>query len=120
MHDPALRRQKQLRLIMKNATHFSTWNSAVKELVALQGKSQKGATAQWKRQTRLYDQKLLQQRLQHLQAVRQSGNLQQVIFALRQDLLRNLGNMTNRYVAQEADTYHLHAATIADLFELLP
>ncbi|KAL3151785.1 hypothetical protein ABBQ38_012757 [Trebouxia sp. C0009 RCD-2024] len=95
MQDPSLRRQKQLRLIMKNATHFSTWNSAVKELVALQGKSQKGATAQWRRQTRLYDQRLLQQRLRHLQAVRQSGNLQQIIFALRQDLLRNLGNMTN-------------------------
>ncbi len=96
--DPAFLRQKQLRKSMKYAAHYSAWSAAVKELAEIQGKSQKDTTAEWKRQTRLYDRKLLQQRLQHLQAVRQSGNLQQVIFALRQDLLRNLGNMTNRCV----------------------
>jgi len=96
LRDPALARQKQLRKAMQTAGHYSSWSAAVKELAEIQGRSQKDTTAEWRRQTRLYDRKLLQQRLQHLQAVRQSGNLQQVIFALRQDLLRNLGNMTNR------------------------
>ncbi|DBA89645.1 TPA: hypothetical protein ACH3X2_004537 [Trebouxia sp. C0005] len=95
LRDPALARQKQLRKAMKTAAHYSSWSAAVKELAEIQGRSQKDTTAEWRKQTRLYDRKLLQQRLQHLQAVRQSGNLQQVIFALRQDLLRNLGNMTN-------------------------
>ena len=68
--DPSHLRQKQLRKILKNATDFEAWTAAVKELAEIQGKSQKDLTAEWKKQTRLYDKKLLQQRLQHLQGVR--------------------------------------------------
>ena len=45
---------------------------------------------------RLYDHKLVEQRLRHLQHVRRSGKVSDMIFAVRADLLRNLGNMTNR------------------------
>ena len=94
--DPDLRRQKQLRLDMKTATHYKAWKIAVEELTQLQGKSQQGVELERRRQTRLYDQKLLEQRLHHLQTVRKTGTIQQVVYTLRQDLLRNLGNMTNR------------------------
>lgn len=94
--DPDLRRQKQLRLDMQRATDYKAWKKAVEELTELQGKSQQGLELEWKRQIRLYDRKLLEQRLHHLQAVRKGGNIQQVVYTLRQDLLRNLGNMTNR------------------------
>lgn len=96
--DPNLRRQKQLRLIMKTAADYRAWKIAVEELTELQGKSEQGRALEFRRQTRLYDRKLLEQRLHHLQTVRKTGNIQQVVYTLRQDLLRNLGNMTNRYL----------------------
>ena len=39
----------------------------------------------------------LQDRVQYLQRVRKRGDVTEVMFALRADLLRNLGNMTNRW-----------------------
>ena len=81
---------------MKTAADYRAWKIAVEELTELQGKSEPGRALELKRQTRLYDRKLLEQRLHHLQTVRKTGNIQQVVYTLRQDLLRNLGNMTNR------------------------
>ena len=46
-------------------------------------------------ESRLYDRRLLQQRLRVLQAVRERGDPSEMMFALRSDLLRNLGNMAN-------------------------
>ena len=95
--DPDLRRQKQLRLIMQTASDYRAWKIAVEELAEIQEKSQQSLALEFKRQTRLYDRKLLEQRLHHLQNVRKTGSIQQLVYTLRQDLLRNLGNMTNRY-----------------------
>ena len=39
---------------------------------------------------------LPQERLAHLQRVRAGGDVAEVMIAVRSDLLRNLGNMTNR------------------------
>lgn len=94
--DPDLRRQKQLRLDMQTATDYKAWKKAVEELTDLQSKSQQGLELDRRKQTRLYDRRLLEQRLHHLQVVRKTGTIQQVVYTLRQDLLRNLGNMTNR------------------------
>lgn len=41
-----------------------------------------------------------QERRAYLQRVRERGEVVEVMFALRADLLRNLGNMTNRRVEQ--------------------
>lgn len=38
----------------------------------------------------------VQERLQYLRRVRQGGDVFEVMFAVRSDLLRNLGNMTSR------------------------
>ena len=51
--------------------------------------------ARWKRETKLYDRKLLQERVQHLKAVKKRGDVHEMMFAVRADLLRNLGNMCN-------------------------
>lgn len=40
-----------------------------------------------------------QERLQYLRRVRQGGDVVEVMFAVRSDLLRNLGNMTSRWGA---------------------
>jgi TAG lipase/steryl ester hydrolase/phospholipase A2/LPA acyltransferase len=46
-------------------------------------------------EARLYDRRLLQERLRHLQRVRARADVGDQMFAVRADLLRNLGNMTN-------------------------
>ena len=45
----------------------------------------------------LYDRKLLEERLRHLRQVRAAGDVHEIMFAVRADLMRNLGNMTNRH-----------------------
>lgn len=50
---------------------------------------------QWRADTRLYDRRLLQTRLAHLRDVLDRGDIREIVFAVRVDLLRNLGNITN-------------------------
>ena len=42
------------------------------------------------------DRKLLNDRLNHLTSVRQRGLVSEMMFAVRADLIRNLGNMASR------------------------
>ena len=55
-----------------------------------------GLDARWRQETQLYDRRLLMERVQHLRAVKKSGDVHEMMFAVRADLLRNLGNMCNR------------------------
>ena len=87
---------------VQEAKRFEAWQAAARELNTLNGLSQASLNARWSRETRLYDRKLLAQRLEHLRAVRSQGNIQRMLFAMRQDLLRNLGNMTNRWASWDA------------------
>lgn len=45
-----------------------------------------------------------QERLAYLQRVREQGDVAEMVFAVQSDLLRNLGNMTNRWVGRRVDT----------------
>lgn len=49
---------------------------------------------------RLYDRKLLLQKLAHLQAMRESGNIREMMFTLRSDLIRNVANIAKRCAAR--------------------
>jgi hypothetical protein len=75
------------------------------QLEALKGRD---ARALFLLETQLYDRRLLQERLQYLRRVRQQGNVDEVMFAVRSDLLRNLGNMTNSLL-------HEHFPVVPDL-----
>ena len=44
----------------------------------------------------MYDRSLVLGRLRGLERVRGRGDVGEVMFAVRSDLVRNLGNMTNR------------------------
>ena len=81
---------------MAGAKSWNEWSGAAQQLDSLQGQTVGGSAARWKRETRLYDRKLLDQRLRHLKAVRGREDITEMMFAVRADLLRNLGNMTNR------------------------
>lgn len=47
----------------------------------------------------LFDRRLLQQKLSHLQRVRENGNVKEMMFALRTDLIRNVANIAKRWAS---------------------
>lgn len=47
-------------------------------------------------ETSLYDRELLKARFSHLLKVREQGNVAEMVYSLRTDMLRNLGNMSNK------------------------
>ena len=78
---------------MGAATTYEAWSLAATRLDALDGLDPRDAAARWARETSLYDRRLLKSRTAHLRAVRAGGDVPEMAFALRTDLLRNLGNM---------------------------
>ena len=48
--------------------------------------------------TRQYDRKLLSEKTAHLRRVRAGGNVKEMMFALRLDLVRNIANIAKRWV----------------------
>ena len=91
-------RMKAYLTAMGSASTFEEWSEAATQLNLLREADRHSSSMRWRRQVKLYDHNLLQQRLRHLKQVRQSGKVADMIFAVRADLLRNLGNMTNRCV----------------------
>lgn len=85
----AVQRQKR---IMATAPDFDTWATACAKVEQLEG----SVRTVPKPETRLYDRKLLEERVRHLRAVKKRGDVHEMMFAVRADLLRNLGNMCNR------------------------
>ena len=82
---------------MANATTYGDWAVACSKVEKLQGLDGPNGMGRWERETRLYDRKLLEERAKHLQVVKLDGDVHEMMFAVRADLLRNLGNMCNRY-----------------------
>jgi hypothetical protein len=96
--DPDARRKRQLRAEMEAAPTYGEWALAATKLDQLEGHGERARATRWAREIRLYDRQLLKDRVRDLRRVRQHGKLGEMIFAVRADLLRNLGNMTNRCV----------------------
>jgi TAG lipase / steryl ester hydrolase / phospholipase A2 / LPA acyltransferase len=88
-------RSAQRRALQKElltAPNYSAWFNAAAQLERLSGRN---PTKQQELEDQLYDRRLLQVRLRHLRAVRERGDLVEMMFALRSDLIRNLGNMAS-------------------------
>lgn len=92
------RRKRILRAEMDAAPTYEEWALAATRLDQLEGHGEREQASRWQREIRLYDRQLLKDRVRDLRRVRQHGKLGEMIFAVRADLLRNLGNMTNRCV----------------------
>ncbi|KIZ04016.1 hypothetical protein MNEG_3939, partial [Monoraphidium neglectum] len=54
---------------------------------------------------KLYDRKLLLQKLSHLKSVRAGGNIREMMFSLRADLVRNVANISK-------SQFHEHSYTV--------
>lgn len=135
-------RRRALRLELENATTYEEWSLAATKLDGLlDSRGPRAAAAAWAAETRLFDRRLLEQRLGHLRDVRArcsggggsggAGNLggdsiREMMFALRTDLLRNLGNMAVAAASHETfrvapepirayiDEVKLHLTAVAD------
>ena len=94
--DPSVQQRKRLERAMEQASSYEEWSVAATKLDQVEGISPEEKKARWKRETKLYDRRLLEERLRHLSAVRKGGRVSEMMFAVRADLLRNLGNMANR------------------------
>ncbi|XP_010277612.1 PREDICTED: triacylglycerol lipase SDP1-like [Nelumbo nucifera] len=79
-------RRKFWRNMMRAALTYDEWAHAAKMLDKETPK---------RNESDLYDEELVRNKLQELRHRRQEGSLRDIIFCMRADLIRNLGNMCN-------------------------
>ncbi|KAJ6841983.1 triacylglycerol lipase SDP1 [Iris pallida] len=79
-------RRKFWRNMMRSALSYEEWSHAAKML---------DRESQRTNESDLYDEELVRNKLQELRQRREEGSLRDVMFCMRADLLRNLGNMCN-------------------------
>ena len=94
--DATFQERKRLKRALEQASSYEEWSVAATKLDNVEGNSPEEKKARWRSEMRLYDRRLLEERLKHLREVRERGHISEMMFAVRADLLRNLGNMTNR------------------------
>uniref|UniRef100_A0ACD5WGC0 Uncharacterized protein n=1 Tax=Avena sativa TaxID=4498 RepID=A0ACD5WGC0_AVESA len=80
------RRRRVCKIAMRYAGTYEEWVRAAKVLDRLSGQVN---------ESDLYDEELIRSRLQELRRRREEGSLRDVVFCMRGDLVRNLGNMCN-------------------------
>lgn len=98
--DEQLRQLRRIQERMAAANSYQEWREFAQQLDSM-GHS-RGGDSSGKIRENLYDRKLLQQKIQHLQSEREHGNGREMMFALRTDLIRNIANIAKR-CAQAAD-----------------
>eukprot|EP00216_Chloropicon_sp_CCMP2111_P000551 CAMPEP_0198234390 /NCGR_PEP_ID=MMETSP1446-20131203/423_1 /TAXON_ID=1461542 ORGANISM="Unidentified sp, Strain CCMP2111" /NCGR_SAMPLE_ID=MMETSP1446 /ASSEMBLY_ACC=CAM_ASM_001112 /LENGTH=673 /DNA_ID=CAMNT_0043915167 /DNA_START=166 /DNA_END=2187 /DNA_ORIENTATION=+ len=98
-HD--FKRKRILKREMKESESYEDWSKPAWALEELEGKNKEAA---WKRETSLYDRELLEARLSHLRKIREQGDVGEMVYALRADMLRDLGNMTNKELYKDKTT----------------
>ena len=84
--------RRALQKALQSAPDYTAWFEASAQLELLSGRN---PIKQQELEDQLYDRRLLQIRLRHLRVVRERGDLVEMMFALRSDLIRNLGNMAS-------------------------
>lgn len=89
--DEKLRLMTQLREKMKQVSSYAEWQSLAHQLDKL-GNAEKLKDGRMNSE-KLFDRQLLQGKLSHLRRVRHMGNVREIMFALRTDLLRNVANI---------------------------
>jgi len=94
---PVAREKRRLSKVMETTKIYREWAEAASALDDLDMATMPRTKLEELRrhESRLYDTKLLEQHRSHLENARREGDMQKMMFSLRADLLRNLGNMTN-------------------------
>jgi hypothetical protein len=94
--DSKVQRKKVLKRRMQDAPSYAEWKALARELEKVEGHDPRDTHIRWRKETKLYDRKLLQDKLTHLRKVRAGGDVKDMMFALRTDLIRNVGNIASR------------------------
>jgi len=79
---------------MRAAASYQEWRELAQQLDQLDA-NRLGGRCSFEEE-KLYDKKLLEQKLQHMQQVREGGNIREIMFNLRSDLIRNVANIAKR------------------------
>ena len=79
---------------MASARSYYEWSLLATKLDALDGGAD--VTERWKKEITLYDRNLLREKLVHLRHVKHSGTIADSMFAIRADLIRNLGGIASK------------------------
>eukprot|EP00879_Flechtneria_rotunda_P015208 GHRR01015899.1.p1 GENE.GHRR01015899.1~~GHRR01015899.1.p1 ORF type:complete len:277 (-),score=36.34 GHRR01015899.1:501-1331(-) len=98
--DECLRQLRHIQQRMQAASSYAEWREFAQQLDKM-GHC-RGGDSSGKIRENLYDRKLLQQKLHHLQSVREHGNVKEMMFALRTDLIRNIANIAKRWAGINA------------------
>eukprot|EP00775_Hariotina_reticulata_P005537 gene5537-5773_t len=89
--DERLKQLRQIQQRMQTASSYSEWREFAQQLDKMG--YVRGGDSSGRIRESLYDRKLLLQKVQHLQSVREQGNVKEMMFALRTDLIRNIANV---------------------------
>lgn len=109
-HSARMVYRRSLVAAMECAKSYEEWLSAAQKLDRLDNSNREEKLL--RKELDLYDKEMLQDRLQSLRALRASGNVSDIIFALRADMARNLGNMNNPKLQE-----HRHGVLFPEVIE---
>lgn len=101
-------RERSLEKRMEEATSFAQWQSLADDLDAIRDEQSRNSS---RRQPEVYDESLLREKVNELQALRETGQVEKLVFSLRADLFRDFGNCTSRCAAQPGVTAQLFCFT---------
>lgn len=96
--DARHRRRACLRRLLSAANSYEQWREIAEQLYALEEADMPAGDVSTRRAARLYDRKLLLEKTNHLRSVRATGNVKEIMLALRTDLIRNIANIAKRQV----------------------
>lgn len=88
-------RQRSLEKRMEEATTFAQWQALADDLDAIRDEQRRNST---RKQPEVYDESLLRAKVNELNELRETGQIDKLVFSLRADLFRDFGNCTSRYV----------------------
>jgi hypothetical protein len=80
---------------MEEAKSFAQWQALADDLDAIRDEETRKSN---RRQATSYDESLLRAKVSELQELRESGQIDKLVFSLRADLFRDFGNSTSRLV----------------------
>lgn len=95
--DSRARAIAKIKVMMQNAKSYKEWHALATQLDLL---GVKDPLKHGVPEGKLYDRNLLLEKMAHVKRVGQSGQVHDIMFALRNDLIRNVANITKRCVSQ--------------------
>ncbi|KAG2494204.1 hypothetical protein HYH03_007562 [Edaphochlamys debaryana] len=91
--DAKHQRRAALRRLLAAATSYEQWKDIAEQLYKLEEADLPAGDVSTRTAARLYDRKLLMEKTNHLRMVRATGNVKEIMLALRTDLIRNMANI---------------------------